>query len=200
MFLSFFENFDNSLVHWEEVIAALIGISVFVFGLLKFLKSFYRSVKAANKSVTEFLDLIPELKRVTSEFKPNGGSSLRDVLNRMENSLIHTEQKIRLISSCLGVAYFETDSKGQYTFVSKKWTEITDFNYDQAVGDGWLGIINKEMRKEAKEEWLSCMEQKREFHFNAILSNSDNKDISIVAWPIKNIDGSIEKFFGILFS
>jgi hypothetical protein len=44
------------------------------------------------------------------------------------------------------------------------------------------------------------MEQKREFHFNAILSNSDNKDISIVAWPIKNIDGSIEKFFGILFS
>jgi len=192
MFLSFFENFDNSLVHWEEVIAALIGISVFVFGLLKFLKSFYRSVKAANKSVTEFLDLIPELKRVTSEFKPNGGSSLRDVLNR--------EQKIRLISSCLGVAYFETDSKGQYTFVSKKWTEITDFNYDQAVGDGWLGIINKEMRKEAKEEWLSCMEQKREFHFNAILSNSDNKDISIVAWPIKNIDGSIEKFFGILFS
>jgi hypothetical protein len=97
MFLSFFENFDNSLVHWQEVIAALIGISVFIFGLFKFLKSFYKSVKAANKSVTEFLDLIPELKRVTSEFKPNGGSSLRDVLNRMENSLIHTEQKIRLI-------------------------------------------------------------------------------------------------------
>jgi PAS domain-containing protein len=200
MFSSFLEGFDNSLVHWEEVIAALIGISVFIFGLLKFLKGFYKSIKSANKSVTEFLDLIPDLKKVASEFKPNGGKSLKDILNRLDNSLNHTEQKIRLISSCLGVAYFETDNKGQYTFVSKKWIEITDFNYDQAVGDGWLGIVHKEMRKEAREEWLSCMEQKREFHFNTTLSNNENKDISIVAWPIKNIDGSIEKFFGILFS
>lgn len=198
MFLSFIQNFDISVIHWQEVLAAVTGLIVFSIGGFKVLKSIYASISCANKSVTEFLDLIPELKRVTAEFKPNGGNSLRDVMNRMENSLNHTEQKIRIISSSLGMAYFEANSKGEYTFVSKKWMEVTDFTFEQAVGSGWLSIVDKDMRREMKEEWLSCIDQKREFHFNTILNNETYQPVSIVAWPIKNMDGSIEKFFGIL--
>lgn len=198
MFLSFIQNFDISVIHWQEVLAAVTGLIVFSIGGFKVLKSIYASISSANKSVTEFLDLIPELKRVTAEFKPNGGNSLRDVMNRMENSLNHTEQKIRIISSSLGMAYFEANSKGEYTFVSKKWMEVTDFTFEQAVGSGWLSIVDKDMRREMKEEWLSCIDQKREFHFNTILNNETYQPVSIVAWPIKNMDGSIEKFFGIL--
>lgn len=198
MFLSFMQNFDISVVHWQEVLAAVTGLIVFGIGGFKVLKSIFTSISCANKSVTEFLDLIPELKRVTAEFKPNGGNSLRDVMNRMENSLNHTEQKIRIISSSLGMAYFEANSKGEYTFVSKKWMEVTDFTFEQAVGSGWLSIVDKDMRREMKEEWLSCIDQKREFHFNTILNNETYQPVSIVAWPIKNMDGSIEKFFGIL--
>jgi PAS domain-containing protein len=198
MFLSFIQDFDISVLHWQEVLAAITGLLVFAIGGFKVLKSIFASISCANKSVTEFLDLIPELKRVTSEFKPNGGNSLRDVMNRMENSLNHTEQKIRIISSSLGIAYFEANSKGEYTFVSKKWMDITDFTFEQAVGSGWLSIVDKDMRKEMKEEWLSCIDQKREFHFNTALNTEGYKAVSIVAWPIKNMDGSIEKFFGIL--
>ena len=198
MFLSFIQNFDISVLHWQEVLAAITGLLVFAIGGFKVLKSIFASISCANKSVTEFLDLIPELKRVTAEFKPNGGNSLRDVMNRMENSLNHTEQKIRIISSSLGIAYFEANSKGEYTFVSKKWMDITDFTFEQAVGSGWLSIVDKDMRKEMKEEWLSCIDQKREFHFNTILNTETCKPVSIVAWPIKNMDGSVEKFFGIL--
>jgi PAS domain-containing protein len=198
MFLSFIQNFDISVVHWQEVLAAVTGLIVFGIGGFKVLKSIFANISCANKSVTEFLDLIPELKKVTAEFRPNGGNSLRDVMNRMENSLNHTEQKIRIISSCLGMAYFEANSKGEYTFVSKKWMDVTDFTFEQAVGSGWLSIVDKDMRKEMKEEWLSCIDQKREFHFNTTLNTEDCKPVSIVAWPIKNMDGSIEKFFGIL--
>ena len=148
MFLSFIQNFDISVIHWQEVLAAVTGLIVFGIGGFKVLKSIFLSISCANKSVTEFLDLIPELKRVTAEFKPNGGNSLRDVMNRMENSLNHTEQKIRIISSCLGMAYFEANSKGEYTFVSKKWMDVTDFTFEQAVGSGWLSIVDKDMRKE----------------------------------------------------
>ena len=198
MFLSFIQNFDISVIHWQEVLAAVTGLIVFGIGGFKVLKSIFASISCANKSVTEFLDLIPELKRVTAEFKPNGGNSLRDVMNRMENSLNHTEQKIRIISSCLGMAYFEANSKGEYTFVSKKWMDVTDFTFEQAVGSGWLSIVDKDMRKDMKDEWLSCIDQKREFHFDTALNTEDCKSVSIVAWPIKNMDGSIEKFFGIL--
>jgi hypothetical protein len=155
MFLSFIQNFNISVIHWQEVLAAVTGLIVFGIGGFKVLKSIFASISCANKSVTEFLDLIPELKKVTAEFKPNGGNSLRDVMNRMENSLNHTEQKIRIISSCLGMAYFEANSKGEYTLVSKKWMEVTDFTFEQAVGSGWLSIVDKDMRKEMKEEWLS---------------------------------------------
>jgi PAS domain S-box-containing protein len=198
MFLFFSQNSEISLLHWKELFAALSAFCIFMVGFLKVVKGIYRSASSANKSISEFLDLIPELKRVTAEFKPNGGKSLKDVMNRMENSLNHTEQKIRLITSCLGMAYFEADNEGEYTFVSKKWIDVTGFTLDQAIGNGWIGTVQKEIRKEIKEEWESCIDQKREFHFNAILNTETYKSVSIVAWPIKNIDGSIEKFFGIL--
>lgn len=198
MFLSSIQNFDVSVLHWHEVLAAIAGLIVFGIGSFKTLKSIFLSISCANKSVTEFLDLIPELKKLTAEFKPNGGKSLKDIMNRMENSLAHTEQKIRLISSYLGMAYFEASSDGDYTFVSKKWMEITGFSFEQAVGSGWLSIVDKDMRREMKEEWLSCIDQKREFHFNTVLNNETCNSVSIVAWPIKNRDGSVEKFFGIL--
>lgn len=197
MFFALIQDFYNHLDLWEKILGALAGIGVSLFAILKGFKIFWKAIMDANSFAREIGDLIPEIKKMTKEFKPNGGKSLMDVLNRLENHLCHTDQKIRVMASCIGIAAFETDKLGLYTFVSKQWCDTTNLSIDQALGNGWVNILLEDDRDEVFKEWHSCITQNREFHFSTKLS-SNNKDVSIVAWPIRNLDHSVEKFFGIL--
>jgi PAS domain S-box-containing protein len=197
MFAFIFEIY-NDFVLWEKILASIVTLGGSLFALSKVALFLWGHIKEANRTVTNFLKLIPELEKMTLEFKPNNGQSLFDILKRLENNLGYTDQKIKVIASCMGIAAFETDKYGLYTFVSKQWSEATGSSYDEAEGNGWLNAIDEENRNEVFKEWESCLKQNREFHCTAKLANQEDKEISIVAWPIRNLDGSVEKFFGIL--
>lgn len=188
----------NEALFWEKVLAGIISLSIIIATLSRFVKFLWTGVKEANKSIIDFLNLIPELKKMTVQFKPNGGKSIVDILNRLENHLGYTDQKIRVIASYMGIATFESDKEGLYTFVSKQWMDVMELSYDQAIGNGWINIVEEEMRDEIFREWQACIHQNREFHYTTRLSHMEDKEISIVAWPIRNIDGTAEKFFGIV--
>ena len=197
MILSFLETIFDKMFFWEKVLAALVGGGGSLFVIFKLLKGFLINVKEANDSLSEFLDIIPELKKMTKEFGSNG-NSLKDVLYRLENNFGHTDQKIKVIASCMGIAAFETDKRGLYTFISKKWSELTGISSEEALGNGWLNMIDDEQRNEVYNEWLACTNQNREFHAIVKLSHFPDNEVSVVAWPIRNLDGTVEKFFGIL--
>lgn len=197
MILGFLENLFSQLVLWEKILALLVAGGTSLWIIMRFLKSIYRNIKEANKSLSEFLDAIPEITKMTKEFGSNG-NSLKDVLSRLENNLSHTDQKIKVIASCLGIAVFEADKNGLYIFMSKKWSEITGTTFEEALGNGWLNIIHEDERNEIYKEWMSCIEQNREFHAIVKLSKSPFKEVTIVAWPIRNKNHTIENFFGIL--
>lgn len=197
MIIAFFETVLNQMVLWEKILAAIVGGCGSLFIIFRLLKGFFKNVKEANDSLSEFLDIIPELKKMTKEFGSNG-NSLKDVLYRLENNLGHSDQKIKVIASYMGIAAFETDKKGLYTFVSRKWAEITGITAESAMGNGWINIVDEDSREDVYREWISCASQNREFHSVINLSNYPEKEVSIVAWPIRNLDGSVEKFFGVI--
>lgn len=196
MIFALLENLGDKLVFWEKVIIAIVSLLGILAIFIKFLRRVYKNIKEANESITDFLELIPKLKVMTEEFGPT--NSLKNLLHRVENKLYYTDQQIKIIGSCVGVATFETDKNGLYTFVSKKWMETTKTSLDEAMGNGWLNAVDDDDREFIYKEWTSCVLQNREFHVTARLSKVPNQEVSIVAWPIRNLDGSIEKFFGIL--
>lgn len=197
MFFALIQDFYNHLDVWEKVLGAFVGITVSLAAIVKGFKILWQAMLDANAFAKEIGDLIPDIEKMTKEFKPNGGKSLMDVLNRLENHLAHTDQKIKVMASCMGIAAFETDKNGLYTFVSKQWCDTTNLSIDQALGNGWVNILLEDDREEIFKEWHSCIVQNREFHFTTKLNHSE-KEVSIVAWPIRNLDYSVEKFFGIL--
>jgi PAS domain-containing protein len=162
---------------------------------IRVIKYLLSVIKSTNKTVIDFLDLIPELETMTKQFKPNGGQSLFDILKRLENNLSHTDQKIKVIASCMGIAAFESDKDGGYIFVSKQWGDLTGMSFTESLGNGWLNIIEDDSREDIFLEWKASIEQNREFH--CVTKLNSGKEVSIVAWPIRNLDGSVEKFFGI---
>ncbi|MEY4571732.1 MAG: hypothetical protein RLZ10_943 [Bacteroidota bacterium] len=196
MLYALIQDFFQSLEWWEKIFGALVGLGISFLSIAKAAKFFWSAVSDANKFANNIVDLVPDLKKIAKEFKPNGGSSLKDILCRLENHLAHTDQKIRVVASCIGISAFEADKFGLYTFVSKQWSDVTGFNSDQAQGNGWINVIEESEREELFKEWQSCIEQNREFHASTKLING--QETSIIAWPIRNLDGSVEKFFGML--
>lgn len=191
--MDLFSNLDL----WEKIAALIISLFSSLWAFIKFGKFLLKRIKMTNKKVASFIDLIPELERMTEQFKPNGGKSIVDLLKRLEDGLAHTDQKLKVIASSMGISAFEADSKGLYTFVSKQWSDLTGFSYLEAMGNNWINIVEEDFRDEIFEEWKNSIAQNREFHSTIRLTRSGN-EASIVAWPIRNLDGSVEKFFGIL--
>lgn len=194
--LALIETLLDKLSSWEKLIGALAGISASLLIFWNFFKKIFKNIRDANRALSDFLNIIPKLKVMVEEFGPT--NSLRTTLQRVENKLYCNDQQIKVVASCIGVAGFETNEHGLYTFVSKKWSELTGLTSEEAIGNGWLNIVDDDVRESIYKEWTSCVSQNREFHTTFSLSNSENKEVSVIALPIRNLDGSIEKFFGIL--
>ena len=188
-------NLMHELEFYEKVLGAIVGISISMLAISKGFKFLWKAASDANDFAKELAEIIPEIKKISKEFKPNGGKSLMDHLVRLEDRITHTNQKIRILASCLRLSTFETNNKGLYISVSKQWLEITGLSEDQALGNGWINIIPEEDREEVFKEWMSSINQNREFHLKTEINS---KVFSIIAWPIRNSDGTLEKFFGIL--
>lgn len=183
----------QNLEGWEKVAALIVSSASAFFVAQKFLKFVFKKISETNKMISKFLDLIPKLENIANNFDVD---SILMILNRLENNLYHTNQKLQAIISRMGLASFESDKSGLYTFVSKQWFEFTGLTNDEAIGNGWLNSIHENERNEVFGEWELCVKQSREFNVKTTLSNS--KNVSIIAWPIRNLNGTVEKFFGIL--
>jgi len=197
MTIALLENLFEQLVFWEKLFALIIALGGSSFIFYKLFSKVFVNIKKANSSVSDFIGIISELKTIVKEFG-SGDSSLKASMIRLENSLWHTDQKIKVLTYRIGIAAFEANKNGLYIFVSKKWSELTGIIFEEACGNGWLNMVDEDERDDVYKEWQACIVQGREFHASVKLSGDPDKQVSLIAWPIKNLDGSIERFFGIV--
>ena len=100
---------------------------------------------------------------IQAEMKPNGGSSLRDAIGRIETRGAASETKINLVFAQLSVAAFETDVNGKCLFVTDAWSRLTGIPHLEALGHGWINGIHPEDRDRVFEEWDHSVKQTRPF-------------------------------------
>lgn len=183
---AYFNGLFNQALFWESALSiTLAAFSIFII-LKRIFNFFWLRICETNKIISKIFNLVPELENVVV------------ILTRLENNMSHVNQKVQAIVSSMGLASFEADKEGLYTFVSKQWVELTGLSINEAIGNGWVNAICEESRSEIFNEWKSCLYQNREFHVTTRLDCQKNIEICIVAWPIRNLNGTVEKFFGIL--
>jgi PAS domain S-box-containing protein len=106
------------------------------------------------------------LPKIAQELTPNGGSSLRDTIDRIDKNvkILDSRQKVMMVST--GKAWFEADIHGKYTYVCRNWTELTGLSLVEARGNGWVLGVHPDDRVKVFEEWEQAVEQDREFLMN----------------------------------
>lgn len=188
--------FLEPLGKWAAFAVAFVGLARFCIWPL------WRLVRAVDATTHKLADAIPVLLATADQFKNNGGGSLKDAIDRIEDSLALSNQRHRAICSYLDVALFETDAIGNYTFVSKDWCILTGLAPEQALGQGWILSVQADHRDQVMTAWKRSIEEKREFALEYDIyspsGHGHTVKVSSRAFPSRRGAGKFEVVIGVI--
>ncbi len=85
----------------------------------------------------------------------------RDITEQVkaEEALKESELIFRTLAEFAPVGIFKTDLNGITTYVNPKWCEISQLNYQEAMGNGWLKAVHPDDKEDLFINWqLSAKE------------------------------------------
>jgi PAS domain S-box-containing protein len=64
-----------------------------------------------------------------------------------------TADQLRFLTEAAPIGIFQTDTRGRYTYINARWTEITGVSSTDAVGDDWHVMLDDDQRDAVREEF-----------------------------------------------
>lgn len=139
------------------------------------------------------------LPKIANELTPNGGSSLRDAIDRIDRTVRILDMRNKIMMEFSGKAWFEADVEGRCTYVCRNWTELTGLGLAEAAGNGWILGIHPDDRVLVFDEWDRAVDQDRDFVMSYRYIDRKNKSTAVRthAYPYK-INSKTAGFIGIV--
>lgn len=142
---------------------------------------FFKDIDATTTQVSV---IYPMIIKVNEEMKPNGGSSLRDAIDRIALRTAAAELRLRLVTESIDQISFETDSNGDCQWVSRQWSRVYGISTTDALGKGWVNGVCFPDREKVVEEWENAVADKRKYEM-IYRANPENPTwISCEAHPL----------------
>lgn len=109
--------------------------------------------------------VIKSVEHVSAQMVPNGGSSIRDAIDRIENGVAFSERRSRIAYDQPDKprGYFELDATGNCTFASPKWCSLHGANVEDALGTGWLNFVDDGERFDIQDSLTASISGSRAF-------------------------------------
>jgi PAS domain S-box-containing protein len=121
-------------------------------------------LKAIQEKLSEgVVEISTKLDALAEQFKPNGGSSIKDSLNRIELKQANNENMTNFIISSLEVPVFRTDSSGLCVWASRAYCALADRDLEDLLGWGWLSSIHPDDADNVRHKWRAAVEERRIF-------------------------------------
>lgn len=135
------------------------------------------AVETKKRVVLPIKTHMTQVQALSAEFKPNGGSSIKDQLNRIEAL---TKISLRLTDK----AYWISDASGQCMEASPALAALMGLTPEQIQGHGWVNAISASCRREVEEAWESAVREQREFHLDYEYTTPQGLIVPITAHSI----------------
>lgn len=103
------------------------------------------------------------VRTILAEFKPNGGSSLRDAVNKIQSTVVIVDARQWAIVVGLRDPMWESDATGGCVRVNRALLDLVQRNFDEMTGAGWENIICPDDKIRVWQEWRLAVERKRTF-------------------------------------
>lgn len=159
----------------EKIVGALTVIAGAVAAAWKFVYTPFKTWRAKRT------DHYANIEKVLKELLPNGGSSLRDAVNRIEVRLISESESRRQNMNALGLAFWEADADGSTVFASEHLAKLVGLPRERVLGNGWITNLCDEDRNRVVQAYLQSIEQQRMFIDDYTFEHGDGKLVHVHA-------------------
>jgi PAS domain S-box-containing protein len=182
------------LGEWLKLIAPITGGLTLLWKY--FLKKKYDEFKVAHKNLEQIVTFIPIIQKIEAELKPNGGSSIRDAINRIESKLTATDQKMMALLKTMPYGMWLSDSNGRCIDMNLALCNITGRSESELIGENWSKWVKEKTL--VYEEWSRCIENEIDFEMEYTFIKPDKTEIRVkgTALQIRGIKGELLGFVG----
>lgn len=156
------------LTDWYYV----LGIAALVSGAVLFLyrkaaHPMYRYARDRLRRISTALDTV---ELISKQLFPNGGSSLRDVVDRNSKVMIDMAKDVSMSvaqnrslfeQSVMGM--FEGDDDGEIVWANRALRQMTGMRLEQLAGSGWINAIHDDDRRRVENDWRLATANRRPF-------------------------------------
>jgi PAS domain S-box-containing protein len=146
---------------WTKLI--LFGWWDKMFGLNTFkaeINARFASTDAALQENYRLMTLI------ASEMTPNGGKSIKDVVNKIETRVnqidarqVLNSERVRALSTDAPVGVQEFDADGKLIWANRTYLRMISRDLTEVLGYGWINSVLPEDRDSVKTDWLESVRQ-----------------------------------------
>lgn len=187
-------DFSQYLLNSGEIIGAISAIAVFVAG-------FYRiCIRPIIKHIKEVREQFAKLDIIYKELLPNSGSSLKDAVNQIRNTVHTIEKRQRAWLSYEDQGIYETDENGLCIWTNRAYLKMLNATFDEVQGNGWKNFIHPKNREFVFSEWDAAVEDKRDFKTNIKYLSATNDEVcgTCEAFAIKDNNGKLTGYVGVI--
>ena len=155
-----------------------------------------------QKRYEEGRQLYKMLNVMAAEFRPNGGSSLRDAINRIETKVQMQEQTTIAIIKSLPLGTWVSDKNGKCIDLNKSLCRITGRTESEIKGDNWSNWVHPDEKEEVFEEWTRCVQNMLNFDmsYRFVLPDGRIQKVHGIAYQLRDDKSNLIGFLGTLYA
>lgn len=134
--------------------------------------------------------LVVSVEDIKKELTTNGGSSIKDTVNRIDRRQVMLDKRSKAIFYNIEKAILEVDESGSILWANEEFHKI--MGTKNLKGLDWVSYIDEPQRENFLREFESCSEKLRELRFETV--STEGKKIKYTGFPYRDND----KNFGFL--
>jgi len=178
-----------SLTDVAGYIGAISVIGGFVMWTVSKARRGYQGVREWYLGLTELMN----------QFKPNGGKSVMDKLNRIDLSVQIDSARIMAMMNHAAHPVFECNAEGKCILVNKAICDLFGLSPEEMLGTGWLNGVSPEDRESTIDSWMSAIAKSIPYEHRYNVRNARTGVLTPVrafSAAMKNVYGQIIGFHG----
>jgi PAS domain S-box-containing protein len=191
-----FEWFWLHAGEFSELLALLGVIATSAIGVIRMLiagrkqvQGLFEGQKRSDKRMDEFGET---LKTIADQFKPNGGTSLFDMIQSIR------AYQWNFAETLTDKPVWESDANGSCVKVNIAYTKLAERNPSELIGSGWENFVDPADRTRVYTEWCDAVERKRIFEstFRVRSRSGTLYQVKATAMPVVTDTGRLVAFVG----
>lgn len=184
-------------IDWDYILKVTIGVLTVIGLLWKGGKVIFAKITKEYAAIKEVHNKVGQIHK---EMYPNGGSSVKDIINAIKKQQLEQGTAILEINKGLkentyvtrelAAKYqwsldnedspiFESDAEGNCLWVNSKYCELTKHSHAFFLQNGWKNVIHPDEREKISQDWFSAVKDKRTFECEYRFVDKDNKEIPV---------------------